>query len=182
MVNVKHINALLKKAFWISGQATINPETGVVDVDGPQVNYIGKAYTQLPVQFGRVTGDFDLSYSKLTSLKGCPSCVGGNFYFAHSPITSLEFAPAYVGKDFNCIDVNISSLSGAPETVEGIFSVEYKHNLPLLRLLNYPKPRIWHVPSMVYEIMNAHMHTGKAGVLKCAAELIKAGYKDNARW
>jgi hypothetical protein len=34
----------------------------------------------------------------------------------------------------------------------------------------------------VNSIMNKYLGQGKPGAIKCAAELIKAGFKDNARW
>jgi hypothetical protein len=37
-------------------------------------------------------------------------------------------------------------------------------------------------PQPVSDIIHKYLGQGKAGALKAAAELIKAGYKDNARW
>jgi len=39
-----------------------------------------------------------------------------------------------------------------------------------------------HLVEEVAVILNKHVGGGKAGALKCALELIKAGYKENARW
>jgi hypothetical protein len=49
--------------------------TGEVDVDG-SVNIRNKGLTEIPVKFGRVEGDFNCSYNKLTTLKNCPNVIG----------------------------------------------------------------------------------------------------------
>jgi len=37
-------------------------------------------------------------------------------------------------------------------------------------------------PKQVSTIMNNHAGQGKPGAIKAAVELIRAGYKENARW
>ena len=58
---------------------TINDD-GSVDVDG-NLDLFEKNISKLPLKFGRVTGHFDCSFSKLTTLEGSPKEVGGNFRF-----------------------------------------------------------------------------------------------------
>jgi hypothetical protein len=59
---------------------TINTDN-TVDVDG-DVNLYHKLgnMKKLPVKFGKVSGGFYCSISKLTTLEGCPKYVGGNFW------------------------------------------------------------------------------------------------------
>ena len=57
---------------------TINDDL-TVDVAGNVDLYYNKLAT-IPIQFGKVTGWFDCSNNKLTSLEGCPSIIRGEFY------------------------------------------------------------------------------------------------------
>ena len=79
---------------------TVNPD-GSIDVDG-NVNLWDKKLTELPLTFNKVTGSFDCSYNKLTTLKGCPRWVGDWFGCGLNKLNSLEFSPDYVGGWFNC--------------------------------------------------------------------------------
>ena len=97
---------------------TIND--GVVDVDG-NVDLSRRDLTELPLNFGRVTGVFDCSYNKLTTLKGSPKYVGKNFYCINNELTSLEFGPIEVGADFYCSDNKLTSLEFSPKIVGGWF-------------------------------------------------------------
>lgn len=46
-------------------------------------------FTILPVQFGQVSGNFDVSDTSLKTLKGCPKKVFGNLYAESIPIKNL---------------------------------------------------------------------------------------------
>jgi hypothetical protein len=79
---------------------------GLVDVQGDVYLYKqlfpSVGLTELPLQFGKVTGDFDCSNTRLTTLKGDPHRVGGRFDCDMNNLTSLEFCPLSVGGDFWC--------------------------------------------------------------------------------
>jgi hypothetical protein len=62
------------------------------------------------------------------------------------------------------------------------FWLDYSPDLPLLRLLNYAQFSIQNAPTKLAQIMKKYRGQSKAGAIKCAAELIRAGYKENARW
>jgi hypothetical protein len=79
---------------------TINSD-GTIDVNG-SVHLYDESLTELPLRFNKVTGYFDCSDNKLTSLKGSPRWIGGGFYCDHNQLTSLEFSPDYVGGSFWC--------------------------------------------------------------------------------
>jgi hypothetical protein len=79
---------------------SINPD-GSIDVDGSVYLY-NKGLTELPLNFNRVTGDFDCRLNRLTSLKGSPRWVGGDFNCNGNSLTNLEFSPEYVGGGFHC--------------------------------------------------------------------------------
>lgn len=79
---------------------TIN-EDFTVDVDG-SVYICDFELVEIPIQFGVVTGDFDIGVNELTSLKGCPRKVFGNFDCHANKLLSLDFSPIYVQGDFIC--------------------------------------------------------------------------------
>jgi hypothetical protein len=116
-----------QRAFLINGTLSggtwsLNPETGLVDVDGDFM--VGKtAITVLPVSFGVVTGNFIFEEFKtgFISLKGSPIEVGGDFDCSNNKLTSLEGAPRKVGGSFNCFNNKLTSLRGAPIEVGGDF-------------------------------------------------------------
>lgn len=208
MVDVKQIEARFHKYFRLSGVIThIDPDTGKIDVDGGVT--LTRKVTRLPVSFENVTKWFDCSDSKLTTLQGAPSHVGDSFDCSYNALTSLEYAPEYVGRgffcghnklvnlkgapnsvdgDFNCSSNPLESLEGAPTHVKIQFVVSYAPDLPLLRVLN-AKKGVWldwgtEPQPEVEEILNdpEFMGKGKAGAIKCAIALMRAGYKANARW
>jgi hypothetical protein len=61
---------------------------GTVDVDG-DVNLNNKKLKELPIKFGKVTGDFDCFDNNLTTLKGGPKEVGGGFFCSYNKLTTL---------------------------------------------------------------------------------------------
>lgn len=160
----------------------------------------------------KLEGSFNCGYNKLTSLEGCPTHVGYEFDCSMNELTSLAHGPQDVGSSggpfgghylcannlltnlvgapkvvpgmFTCHENPLKSLKGIPDTIGKVLTVSYEPNLPLLRVLTYPKLRIQLVdaPVDVYNILMKYEGQGKQGALACAAELIKLGYKGNARW
>ena len=100
---------------------TINKDT-TIDVDG-NVKIIYLTDDKIPddIKFNVVSGDFNCSYTNLTTLEGCPKEVGGDFNCDGTKINTLEYSPKKVGGDFNCSDNNLTSLEGAPIKVGGSF-------------------------------------------------------------
>ena len=200
MVDVDKIQRDLYENFEVDGSVKIDPSTGVVDVSGSVT--LRRGTKQLPVKFGTVSGDFYCTNRQLISLAGAPNHVGGDFYCSANQLGSLDGAPDYVGDNFWCPNNRLISLDGAPDYVGGNFwcshnqltSLEgapsyvsefkcsYSKSLPLLRLLAYPKVTIYDVPYKLEDIINKYAGQGKPGALKAAAELIRAGFKGNARW
>jgi len=205
MVDINQIQQLLKKHFEIIGKATVDPVTGAVDVEG-NVSLETPHINQLPVQFGQVSGhfwchdkqltslvnapthvgvDFWCHNNQLTSLKHAPTHVGFNFLCSDNPLTTLEHAPAYVGRNFVCGGSNtLTNLehAPAPAQVKGTVYYTWNEETPLLRLLVYKRLVIEKSPKRVKEIMKQYKGKGKAAALACAAELLRAGFKENARW
>jgi hypothetical protein len=81
---------------------------------------------KIPIQFGIVGGNFNLSYNNLTSLKGSPRKVGVNFYCNNNHLKSLEYGPVKVGNNYDCSDNDLLTLKGSPKKVVNWFSCQYK--------------------------------------------------------
>ena len=104
---------------------TINDDH-TIDVDG-DVHLYEKSLTKIPFKFNVVSGYFDCSKNKLTTLEGSPK-KGGSFWCYDNKLTTLEGGPESVGGNFNCDDNQLTTLEGGPEFVGGNF---YCINNPL---------------------------------------------------
>lgn len=87
------IEAILREHRILSDNYTIN-EDGSINVLG-NVNFTKKSRSllELPLNFNKVSGDFNCSWLGLTTLKGSPKEVGGTFNCSYNQLGSLEFAP-----------------------------------------------------------------------------------------
>ena len=100
---------------------TLNPQTGLVDVEG-DFSCSDRGLTDFKgVKFGVVTGNFGCEHNQLTSLEGAPQKVEVGFYCYVNQLKSLEGAPQVVGGYFNCKKNALTSLVGAPQRVDGRF-------------------------------------------------------------
>jgi hypothetical protein len=115
-----------------------------VDVNG-DVNFYDKSLSIIPVKFGIVSGRFNISKNKLTSLENCPKEVGEDFICVNNKLISLEGCPEKVGNifycsnnpltslknslkecsEFICTNNQLTSLEGAPEKISGSFNFSY---------------------------------------------------------
>ena len=125
------IEKFLRKV--VKGSYTKNSQ-GKIDVEG-SVDMHGYNVSKIPVNFGKVSGDF-LCYDcdKLTNLEGSPEEVGGNFSCSLcKSLTSLKGAPRKVGGYFACgYCASLASLKGSPDRVEGDFACGYCPSLVTL--------------------------------------------------
>jgi hypothetical protein len=118
---VEWLDKCTKISWATRGTWQLNPQTGLVDVDGD----FDCSYQELRdlkgVRFGVVEGNFDCYKNQLTSLEGAPREVRGNFSCEDNELTSLEGAPREVRGNFSCEDNELTSLEGAPQVVGGDF-------------------------------------------------------------
>jgi hypothetical protein len=99
---------------YVKGKWHLNDE-GVVDVDG-NFNCFNRGISEFKgIKFGKVSGDFDCSNNKLTSLEFGPDEVGGDFFCYVNILTSLKGSPKEVGGSFICSGNNIITLEDAPK-------------------------------------------------------------------
>ena len=94
---------------------TINKD-GTVDVSG-DVNLSHEELMELPLKFGKVTGNFYCNHNNLKSLDGSPSEVGNGFSCNDNLLTTLEGGPSSVGRFYNCSYNQLYTLEGSPNYV-----------------------------------------------------------------
>lgn len=63
----------------------------------------------------------DKTFTRLTSLKGCPNHITGDFYCNDNEIDTLIGGPSIVDGDFICNRNNLTTLEGSPEKVGASF-------------------------------------------------------------
>jgi hypothetical protein len=118
------------------GSWSLNPSTGLVDLQG-DFNCSREGLNDLlGIRFGEAPWNFYCNGNSLTSLEGAPQTVGGDFYCYNNELTSLVGSPQTVGGEFECAGNKLTSLEGAPQTVGGDF---YCYNNELTSLVGSPQ-------------------------------------------
>lgn len=159
--------------------------------------------------FPRKVGSINVNMSRIKNLHHAPNQVLQDFYASFCDrLVSLQGAPRWVGRNFDVHGGNLSCLQGAPLVVKGVFRASgnplqsydhlpqgcsqlilpYNLHAPLLKLCDYPSvmftfdgvTKEFHPE--VGKIMDRYVGKGRSGALLAAAELIRAGYQENARW
>ena len=77
------------------GKWTLNPQTGLVDVNGGFYCDYQNLTDFKGVRFGVVTRDFNCSGNKLTSLEGAPLDLRGDFYCSKNPVSESVLKSLY---------------------------------------------------------------------------------------
>jgi len=111
----------------------------------------------------QVLDTLDVTNCGLTDLKGLNAPLSGWLGASRNPLRSLE---GYEGAQIS-------------------FTFDYAPELHMLRALqtqNKIEVQGDHRAEQVSLILNKYVGSGKKGALACAAELIRAGFKGNARW
>jgi hypothetical protein len=163
---------------------TVNPD-GVIHKQG-EVDIIYFRGETLPVQFGRVSGNFVANRSNLTSMIGFPREVGGNVYVEYvSSLSSIEGIPLMIGLDLLCKQANFKSLAGIDKMVKQIGrGVDFyqkptpTHILGLLLISNLSYINI-DEGGPIDNIMSKYIGTGD--IISAQDELIEAGFKEQAK-
>jgi len=116
-----NFNTGFTEADWDEGSWSVNPSTGLIDVDG-DFECIQQNLTDFKgVRFGHIKGNFNCGGNLLTDLKGAPKTVDYGFYCKYNELTSLVGAPQTVGGGFSCEGNQLTDLKGAPQKVGGSF-------------------------------------------------------------
>lgn len=122
-MNIEEIKRICKQ--YEIKNYTINAD-GTIDVEG-DVHLSHQGLTKLPLQFGKVSGNFNCygcyisSENRFTSLEGCPNYVGGNFSCVANFFKTLKGCPNYVGGMFDCRSNLLTTLEFSPKYVGGLY-------------------------------------------------------------
>jgi len=108
------------------GTWSVNPQTGLVDIEGGLIkggfNCNDQGLTDFKgVRFGRIYGYFNCAENELRSLEGSPRSVGTTFFCNNNQLTSLEGGPLRVGGSYYCSNNKLTSLEGAPGDINDDF-------------------------------------------------------------
>jgi len=107
---------------------TINHD-GTVDVSG-DVSLRHFKLFEIPVKFGKVSGDFVLRYNTISSLKNSPNIVLGGYFDCsqqQGSLKTLEGCPKYVDGIFMCHWCGLTTLKGI-EKCEILGDFHCSHN------------------------------------------------------
>jgi hypothetical protein len=192
MVDNTEIDRTFRTYFRVSGKYEID-HVGRINAHGDVDAREDFPGPHLPVQFGVVHGDFNLEVQDhLIDLQGAPHSVTGEMVVRADNLEYLTGAPAHVGGRCVIRSQQLKSLAHLPKTVN-MLRLNMSTHLPLLRLTETSYPIQWGFPTSLggisnlqlktaTDIINKYRGTGKAGVIRAAAELVRAGCKENARW
>jgi hypothetical protein len=117
---ILNLEKILEK--WVIGKYEIINGEYNVNGDVTVINWKGD---QLPIQFKKVTGNFNCINNGLKTLKGVPEEVGRDFWCVNNQLTSLEGSPKEVGGGFYCNYNKLTSLKGNLEKVGRSFQCSY---------------------------------------------------------
>jgi hypothetical protein len=178
----KQINWLNKCTKY--GTWTLNPKTGLVDVEG-SFDCRGQRLKGFKgVKFGVFNGYFWCENNRLTSLVGAPQEVGGSFDCSYNHLTSLVGAPLKVGESFDCSNNRLTSLVGAPQEVGGSFDCSYNHLTSLVGAPQSVGGGFWcsnnTVPEQILVVIFTKMKGGHSFVIAAASlrnEMSKTSWK-----
>lgn len=141
-----------------------------------------------------VTDNFSCHSNYLSSLVGGPQSVGshsmggGTYSCSYNFLKNFEGAPI----DFTGYFVGVGQMGEGFTSVDGLplearqVDITYREQLPMLKLLNQKSVHVRQNLTAdlhpITDIIEKYAGQGKPGAIKAAAEMIKAGFKDNARW
>jgi len=137
-------NLTIEQSDWLENicsnktEWSINPNTGLVDVNGNFDCSSLNIKDFKGIRFGTIKGDFFCGDNELTSLDGSPRYVKGKFSCSgNKGITTLEGGPLKVGVGFYCVNNSITNLVGSPIMVgDGYFNCS---NNMITSLVGSPK-------------------------------------------
>jgi hypothetical protein len=134
----------------------------------------------------KIIGDYDITPGGLVNVKG------GVIHMVKQKRLKVKFHE--VNGTFMSLWKGLVDLSGLPDHMEKVHVTYYPQQRNLLRLLTAQKDITLQASTYkdymetnrkrmkIQEILDAHIGQGKAGIMKAAVDLIKAGYGDQAKW
>jgi hypothetical protein len=152
---IARIHNLMKEYFFYDTGFKVTAD-GKVDVVG-NIEMKDSLDNQMPVQFGLIAGNLNISYCALKSLAGCGDQITGVLNASNNLIrdlvgapeqvgsiilngnrlTNLQGAPQQVRDTMRLMDTDLHSLEGLPTQAGAVHKIviTYAEHLPMLRLL-----------------------------------------------
>jgi hypothetical protein len=140
-------------------------------------------------------GSFECKGLNITSLEGGPkTCYGDYNCSLNGNLNSLDGIAEYIGGKFDVSGTNLELYwdTEFDSDIQGTIVIPYHKNLPLLRIITveYTKSKIKVAPDMSDYCRNCfaivlkyiNQPNQKKAIYDCQYELIKAGFKGNAKW
>jgi hypothetical protein len=93
---------------------------GDVDLSAKTNPLTNKRFTEIPIPFGVVAGNFNCSNMEIKSLKNSPTELGGTFNCSGNQLESLQEGPKKA-KSYLCKNSELKSLTGGPTEVTSEF-------------------------------------------------------------
>lgn len=110
----KKLNIQLER---ILSNGTLNKD-GRWDIKG-DVFLQHQDLNEIPVKFGKVTGDFYVNNNNLTTLENGPTYVGGNYDCSYNNLKNLKYIPTELHKKVNIRHNDITTLEWFPTLIKG---------------------------------------------------------------
>ena len=190
-MNVQERMRLILDSYTIDANG---PQVGV-RLQGNQVHVYGDVKLasgprEIPVQIDMVHGDFWCE-SDITSLHNSPTVVTGMYNIRKvTQLANMVGGPRAVDY-FSIMEGEIASLEGLPQRIngEGGLSLPYVPNLGILRVLlvqnlqdfSMHEGATGEIDETLGNIMARYLRKGWAAMVPCARELIRAGFRENAK-
>lgn len=202
MVTMDQVHEIMRKSFRGIQEQEVHDDL-TVSIKCKALHYRLPKLQELPVTFRHIQGNVYLRDLGLTTLKGLPDHIQGSLNVSNNQLHTLLHAPRRVEDDFNCSNNKLTSLKHGPEYVGGAYmanadglqelkgmashigvfvGVDYNEHMGLLRCLVADTIFVDFAPDELKDILYKYKGEGRPGAIKCAVELIRAGYKENARW
>jgi hypothetical protein len=165
-----------------------------VRVENNQIHVYGDVWlfdgSMIPILIDVVHGDFKCD-APIRDLRNSPTVVTGHYSINNLiQMDNLVGAPREVGS-FALTHGVPRSLEGLPQRIHHEYGlgIPYGKNLGILRVLlvkdlqvfSMHDPHSGEVDDRLEAITNRYLNRGWGGMVPCARELIKAGYKGNAK-
>jgi hypothetical protein len=141
-----------------------------------------------------VTDNFSCYGNFLESLQGGPSAVGessmggGSYSCSINFLKNFEAAPTQFTGYFVAVGQmgeGLTSVAGLPPDARQV-DITYQKQLPMLKLLNQQSVHVRQSLTAdlhpITDILDKYKQQGKPGAIRAAADMIRAGFRENARW
>jgi hypothetical protein len=133
IINIKEMNPTnikrIAKAYGIKMKDLVIHDDLSIDVLS-DVDLSERMLVNIPLNFNKVYGTFDISNNRLKTLVGCPKIIEGDFIAYRNRIESLDGGPIEVGGEYSVMENDLKTLQGAPQKVGGLFDVSFNPNIP----------------------------------------------------